>query len=218
MQIEEISMKYERFKKELSALPVFESRTLDHLGFNTNTLRPQLSRWLKQGKVTQLKRGLYTFSSHNTPTCSRHFLAGHMLHPSYVSLESALSFYGVIPEKVHSITSITTKKTQQHTNTFGLFTYRHIKQNCFSHYIALKDEFGYTFFMATAEKAIVDFLYYKLRKIASIETSLFEEHYRFQNLDQLDTLKLKSIAQTFQQKKLNTVIQQLIRYIKDNYD
>lgn len=87
------------------------------------------------------------------------FIAKEIYSPSYVSLEYALSIYGLIPERVVDVTSVTTKKPIEFKNKLGVFIYQHIKENCFTGFIEKEDENGLVYFIATPEKAVADFLY-----------------------------------------------------------
>lgn len=209
-------MKYDSFRKLVSNYPVFSSRLFDHLTDNVPLLRRQVTDWVRKGAIIQLKRGLYTLKEEDRQAgLSRYFLAGQIYAPSYIGLETALSYYGIIPEAVHSITSITSKKTQQFNNPFGQFIYHHIKQEYYSDYLKQQDEFGYTFCIATVERAIVEFLYFKLQEIKQFDDDVFEESFRFQNLETVDCEKLQIIAERFKQPKLDRAIALLIKTIEE---
>jgi len=101
-------MKFQEFKALVRNYPLIS--LLATLGENERVLRNQLSRWHKQGLIVQLKRGLYLLSNdHRTVLPSSYFLANQVVFPSYISLETALSHYHLIPETVYQVTSVTTK-------------------------------------------------------------------------------------------------------------
>lgn len=208
-------MKYDNFRKLVSNYPVFSSRLFDHLTNNVPLLRRQVTDWVKKGVIFQLKRGLYTLKEEDRQAgLSRYFLAGQIYTPSYIGLETALSYYGIIPEAVHTITSMTTKKTQTFNNPFGHFIYHHIKQELYGDYVKQQDEFGYSFLIATAERAIVEFLYLRLRDIKKFDEDLFETSFRFQNLETINCKKLQEIAKRFNKTKLSQAITLLIKTIE----
>jgi len=89
-----------------------------------------------------------------------------MYNPSYVSLESALSHYGLIPEGVFMVTSVTTRNTANHGTSLGTFNYKHIKNNLFFGYKLIQKQ-DLTYKIAEQEKAILDFLYFN--NIQSLE-------------------------------------------------
>lgn len=90
---------------------------------------------------------------------SRELTANHLYSPSYVSLESALSYYSLIPEKVYSVRSVTTKRAKWYNTPLGYYDYSKVPENYFS--IGIRQEIindSYSFLMATPEKAIMDMI------------------------------------------------------------
>jgi predicted transcriptional regulator of viral defense system len=79
--------------------------------------------------------------------------------PSYISLESALAYYQIIPESVLGVTSINSRKTSQFQSTWGVFSYRSIKPQYMIGYQVMEIAPGKKFKMASLEKAIFDYLY-----------------------------------------------------------
>ena len=119
--------------------------------------KTKLSRMVKQGKYFQIARGLYE-TDKNVPG---HLLAGSIYGPSYISFEYALSYYGLIPERVNVVTCATLnkKKKKKYNTFFGTFTYRDVPSLVYSESIILKSEDGYSYQIATKEKALCDKLY-----------------------------------------------------------
>ncbi|MFH1838345.1 MAG: hypothetical protein ABH808_02530 [Candidatus Kuenenbacteria bacterium] len=118
-----------------------------------------LHRYKKQGFILQLKRGLYVFPENLPPDI---YIANKLYSPSYISLEFALSYYGVIPETVYEITSVTTKATRRFEAIEKIFSYRKIKKAAFTGYEIQKQK-GLSFYIADAEKAFVDINYLRLK-------------------------------------------------------
>lgn len=87
------------------------------------------------------------------------FIAGQIYQPSYISLDTALSFYGIIPEVVYSLISVTTRRTANFEIFGKNFVYRKIKLRAFTGYY-LKDDGDGGFNIAFPEKALVDYLYF----------------------------------------------------------
>lgn len=211
-------MKYAEFRDKVKNYPVFRSHIVDQLSSNPATLRVQLTHWIKQGLIVPLKRSLYTLRGDDRNVMfSRYFLANQLYTPSYISLETALSYYNIIPEKVTIITSVSSKKTQEFKNAYGSFTYQHIKTAYYGNYVSQHDEFGYPYLMASKEKALIDFLYLKMRHLKTIGEDVFEQSFRFQNLEPIDITTLEKIASTFEQKKLHSLTELLITHIRSHY-
>ncbi|MCF0189227.1 MAG: hypothetical protein HUK04_07030 [Bacteroidaceae bacterium] len=117
------------------------------------------TRWCKQGLLVRLRQGWYAFAECLRQSDFARFVAGRIYKPSYISLHTALSFYGMIPEAVVSINSVTTQKTQTFTNAFGEYTYQHVKPSLLFGFEIKKMEDGRAVAFALPEKALLDLLY-----------------------------------------------------------
>src|SRR3990167_5388616 len=118
-----------------------------------------LHRYKIQGFILQVKRGFYVFPDVLPPDV---YVANKIYAPSYISLEFALSYHGVIPETVYEITSVTTKTTRQFETLGKVFSYRKIKKTAYTGYEIQKQQ-GLSFYIADAEKAFVDANYLRLK-------------------------------------------------------
>jgi len=118
-----------------------------------------LHRYKKRGFIIQIKKGLYVFPDSLPPDV---YVANKLCSPSYISLEFALSYYGVIPETVYEITSVTAKATRRFETLGKVFSYRKIKRDAYTGYEIQKQK-GLSFNIADAEKAFVDANYLRLK-------------------------------------------------------
>ena len=128
-------------------------------------LKIQLSRFRSKGYISKIKRGLYCFD----PRAVEEFeLAGKLYYPSYISLESALNYYGMIPDIPQSVTCLSLTNTKKMSNQFGTFHYIKIKPELFWGYQSkgVTDK-GDNFLIAEKPKALLDFFY--IRKIRNIQ-------------------------------------------------
>lgn len=120
-------------------------------------IRTQLYRLLKRGHIFPIKRGLYSFDKSKVDEFE---LAGKLYSPSYISLETALNFYGVIPDIPIAVTSVTPTTTKNIKTGIGRYYYSKINKKLF---------FGFSqtpFAIAEKEKALLDYFYIrKVRKI-----------------------------------------------------
>lgn len=125
----------------------------------------KIKRDTDKGILIRLNRGLYE-TDKNVDPC---FLASSILSPSYLSFDWALSHYGLIPEKVVSITSasLNMKKNKTFVNKFGIYEYSDIPPAAFSEGLTYIDNGNYAVKIATKEKAICDSLS-KWRVVSSI--------------------------------------------------
>lgn len=131
-----------------------------HLHEKKASLKEALYRWKKKGWVHQLKRGLYELAYPKDIVIPDMYIANSLYSPSYVSLETALSNYSIIPEVAMGVTSITTKPTRKFRNRHGLFVYRSVKPAAFTGY-HIQKQGAFSVRIAEPEKAVADFIYFK---------------------------------------------------------
>jgi len=153
-------MKYEDLLKTIQA-PYFSRG--DHLLDGQKLFDYQISLWVKKGNLLRLKNGMYAFAKDKGKIKGEE-IAAFLYEPSYLSLESALSWHGFIPEMVYAYVSLTARINRKFTNAFGTFLYRHIKPELFWGYTEMKTEHGH-YLLAEPEKALLDYLYLNLPKI-----------------------------------------------------
>jgi predicted transcriptional regulator of viral defense system len=119
-------------------------------------IRVQLSRWMAQGKVIGLRRGMYTLPDpYRRRRLPPALLARDLYRPSYLTSLWALAHDDLIPERVAVFTSVTPRAPRRFENAFGVFEYRHVKQQAFFGYrtVGSEDE---QVFVAEPEKALLD--------------------------------------------------------------
>jgi hypothetical protein len=141
----------------------------------------KMSSLMRAGNLIRLKRGLYVVSpvlSGNK--LSRQLVANHLYGPSYVSLESALSFYGLIPERVYAVRSITSRRAKSFSNPLGHFEYLTVPESYFA--IGVKQEIvndEYAFLIASPEKAVCDMIVtnrnFRIQSVKAMQKYLFED-------------------------------------------
>lgn len=186
-------MKLERLLQAFASQPYFDYPAV-RLYFqdeSDHTSRTALSRFAKRGILLELKRGIYAFSEpHRAQPLNPLQLAQVLYAPSYVSELLALSWYGVIPEKVTLITSVTTRPTRTFRNTLGEYRYRTIDRRFF-HSWQMEEILSAEVKIATPEKALLDL--WCLEKgewtAARMESMRFEPRI-------IDAEKLHSLAQS----------------------
>ena len=121
--------------------------------------RNNLTRWCHRGLLVKLRNQYYAFPEYRqVPDFSR-YVANSIYAPSYISLHSALSFYGMIPEEVVQMTSVTTLKTARFENDFGTFHYQNVKTPFYFGFEIKTMQSGRGLLFATPEKALLDLLY-----------------------------------------------------------
>jgi len=204
-------MNFLQFQKRLSLFRVFSTKDIEMLMPDFNKMN--LVNWQKKNYILKLRNGLYRFSGLTQDELELFFIANKIYRPSYVSLDTALSYYGLIPEGVFSIQSITTLKTNTFTNSTGSFRYHNIKENVFIGYQLLPGTQS-VIRIASPEKAILDWFYLRMdiQSVEDIESarlnvSLLNEMVDFEKLENLGLL--------FQSKKIMRKIRMLKEFIYD---
>ncbi len=145
----------------------FRSRMYDLGCFNTHQVyawkpefdRNNFVRWTKKGLLIRLRQGYYTFPEYKSQPDYTLYFANRIYRPSYISLHTALAFYGLIPEAVVQVTSVTSLKTASFENEFAAYDYRTVQQELIFGYVQKPMADGKTILLAQPEKALLDLLY-----------------------------------------------------------
>ena len=174
-------------------------------GFDRNNF----VRWANKGLLIRLRQGYYTFPEYKSKPDFALYFANRIYRPSYVSLHTALAFYGMIPEAVLQITSVTTLKTVNFNNDFGEYSYKSVKENLMFGYDLKPIADGRTFQLARPEKALLDLLYlYPFYKTGQeLEDLRLDEDFL---QDDLDRKLLEEYTLKFENKALENRVQLLI--------
>lgn len=136
----------------------------------------KIARDVKQGKLFPLVKGVYE----TDPNAFAPYLAQFIYGPSYISFDYILHYRGLIPEAIyHTVTCATynKKKIKTYTNKFGTFIYRDVPSSVFSLGVMVINTEGYSYQVATPEKALCDKLYSitPVKTVKDLETLLFED-------------------------------------------
>lgn len=186
-------MKWMELDKRLAEtrLRIFTDRDFRRIaGVSKTAASFQLMRYTKRGYLCRLKRGLYA-SRGRMP--SRWAVANKVYAPSYISLSSALSYYGILPESVYSVTSITTRTTREFKVDEVAYSYRTMKREVFTGYRAAEID-GETVLIAEKEKAVADYLYFVFLKKEAMNRRL--------DLSKADRRKVKEFLRLYKNPRL----------------
>ncbi len=172
--------------------------------------RNNLTRWCRKGLLMKLRNQYYAFPEFRQEPDSARYVANRIYMPSYISLHSALCFYGMIPEEVVQLTSVTTLKTAKFENAFGTFHYQNVKNSLYFGFEVLTMRDGHTFLLATPEKALLDLLYlYPFYKTVQDMEELRLDEYFMQ--EELDTERLSEYLSRFGKKALAKRVNLLLK-------
>jgi len=183
-------------KANLSVFGILDYSRVMKLSYRT--AQRSVNRYLKMGILERLSKNLFCLKD---KPINQFLIANRLYMPSYISFDTALSYYHIIPETIYNISSATSRKTRELTTSDLIFNYHTIKKNAFCGYRAVKylDE---TVLIAEPEKALADYFYFVALKKYRIA-------YERIDLRKIDRKKLRYYAKLFGNKTLNQLIDKL---------
>jgi predicted transcriptional regulator of viral defense system len=199
-------MEFSELVKVVGNEPVFETGLLLAGNVSLACVQKQLSRWTAAGRLYQLRRGVYTLAPPFQRIKPHPFtVANHLVRGSYVSCQSALAYYTLIPDYTPITTSVTTGRAGQWETPLGSYTYRHIQVNLLHGYRLTELGGGQSAFLATPEKALLDLVYLQ----PGGDAPDYLRELRLQNLDRLDLAELERLAERIGSPKLRRAAAQV---------
>lgn len=205
-------MYFREVATKLAHLPLFESGHLYANAANPYQVQRQLTDWTRAGKVIQLRRGLYTLAPpYQEEKPHSYVIANHLVRASYVSLHTALSYYGLIPEYVAVVTSVTTGRPGTWENVYGRFSYQHIQPALFFGFEYRQVTENQWAYVATPEKALLDLIYLT----PGADDAAYIRALRLQNLDQLDVERLAAYVERADKPKLKRAHTHILKLVEE---
>jgi len=169
----------------------------------------QLTRWVNKGHIYQLRRGLYSIAPPYQKIKPHPYLvANHLQKASYVSLESALAYYGLIPEVVNTTTSVSTGRPERLETPLGIYEFRHLKTNLLFGY-QMTNLGEQSALVATPEKALLDLIYLQ----SGCCSTAYLNELRLQNTEQLDLVLIEKQSEKFGTPKMLNAAKEIARII-----
>ena len=176
-----------------------------------NIDKRRLFEWKKKGYIVKIRNEWYCLPEFFEESYSSWIIANLVHTPSYISLESALDYYGLIPEGVFMTTSVTTKRPLRIAMAGHDYSYSHIKTDLFGGYqLVGADRYKRKIRIADLEKAIVDFFYFHsdYKTIREISGLRFNEPILRENL-KID--RLFQYLEDYRNKELETRVRQMLK-------
>jgi predicted transcriptional regulator of viral defense system len=199
-------MNFVSFKNSLRDFPVFSMADIRAVHHNFD--RRRLSEWQKKDYIQKIIKGYYIFSDVDIDESTLSVIANKIYKPSYISFETAMSHYQLIPESIYMITSASTRRTYRFEAPFARFSYRTIKPALFFGYSILPGGIK----MAFMEKAILDYLYLN----PSIRTDGDFSTLRINREEMLNRIKKERLTEyvlRFNQKRLSKRVEHFISWL-----
>ncbi|MCG2689934.1 hypothetical protein L6252_01480 [Candidatus Parcubacteria bacterium] len=204
-------MQYLELKEKLNNFIVFSLTDIRKIEAHFDLRR--LNEWQNKGYLKKLRRGYYMFSDIKLDEQALFLIANKLYSPSYISLEMAFSYYGLIPESVYEITSATTKKTISFKTQIGEFTYHKIKPQLMFGYQLINYQ-NQNYKIAEIEKAILDYLY--INPQLGTEADFFELRFNAHELlTKIDLQKLNNYLVVFKNKSLKKRVDNFLTFMKN---
>lgn len=197
------------FIKKVKELGIFSIADIELLYPNIDKRR--LFEWKKKGYIVKIRNGWYGLPEFFEEPYSSWIIANSVHSPSYISLESALDYYGLIPEGVFMTTSVTTNRPLRIAMSGHDYTFSHIKTDLFKGYqLVAADRYKRKIRVANFEKAIVDFFYFhaEYNAIREISGLRFNEPILRENLN---IERLFKYLEDFRNKELETRVRQMLK-------
>ena len=168
-----------------------------------------LTRWVNQNLLIKLRQGFYAFPEYLAQRDFHWYLSNRIYKPSYISLHTVLSFYGIIPEAVTKITAVSSLKTAGFENSFGVYSYQKIRPELMFGY-DLKPFGNRNILFASPEKAILDLLYlYPFYNTArEMEELRFDDDFMENDLN---LERLNEYSKRFENKELEKRVDLLLK-------
>jgi predicted transcriptional regulator of viral defense system len=211
-------MEFSRLLELVGNEPAFETSLLLAGDVDPAVVRLQLSRWKASGRIYQLRRGLYSLAPPYQKISPHPFvIANHLVRASYVSCQSALAQYGLIPDVVPVTVSVTTSRPSRRQTPLGDYEFHHIKQGLLLGYQMTDLGGGQQAFVAAPEKALLDLVYLQ----PGGDSPAFLRELRLQNLERVDLEELYRLAKRVGMPKLERVadrVTELARIEGEEYE
>lgn len=150
-------MNYLEFRNKMFDLACFSINQV--YAWQPDFDRNNFVRWTKKGLLIRLRQGYYTFPEYKSKPDFSFYFTNRIYQPSYVSLHTALAFYGIIPEALLQVTSVCSLKTADFINDFGTFSYKSVQSGLMFGYDLKPIADGRIVQLARPEKALLDLLY-----------------------------------------------------------
>jgi len=209
-------MKFDELLEIVGDEPVFTSSLLRAGAVDRVDVASQLSRWVASGRLLRLRRGVYAVADSYRKRDPHPFeVANLLVRPSYVSLESALSYHGLIPEAVFATTSVTSARAEDYDTPLGRYAYRHVAPGLFWGYslVRLTAGDGAGALVARPEKALLDLVYLRPRA----DSPEFLRQLRLAQLDTLNLEQLERDAERTRKPKLLRAAERIARMAQETW-
>jgi hypothetical protein len=206
-----VKLVYDEFKTDVIPLCLISSLFDDK---SENAKKSFLKRACQKGDLIRVRKGLYIVGEEKRRGHYNSFvIANYMVEPSYVSLESALSFYGLIPEAVYTTTSVTTKIGSENKTPVGNYAFSYLKTDYFNFGFYQIKEGEHKYLIATPLKALMDYIVLKKKEYKSVEDLEkdlrfdFDEFLSYENFVNIN--KIDEMLKVYKSYRLQVILKDM---------
>lgn len=209
--------------RDTVAQEVFDYQVLRDILRKYRKPRDRIRRLVTEGSIVRVRKGLYVFAApFRRQPIVREQLANLIFGPSYVSTDSALSFHGLIPERVEAVTSVATGRSRVFQTPFGVFTYQNLAPTRYATGVLLETRGGVPFLIASPEKALADKVWLDKRfagaRIGDFSAYLKDDlRITEEPLRAFDIERLRSIAKAYGSPKVQNLVRFLSKTREDDH-
>lgn len=177
----------------------------------------KIKRLLAQGKLLHIRKGIYCLTDKLGYTSQPHpfELAQHIYAPSYISLEAALSYHQLIPERVYTITSVTGKRSKEFNTPLGLFSYSHVPLENLLTQVDLIQEENCKFLIARPWKAICDYIYCNKCNWTNLDPLEKSLRIEIENLPNLRYEEITLLDEYYHQKRISLFLKNIYEELQN---
>jgi hypothetical protein len=199
--------------------PYIRDQDLQSFFLNVNSRRYDAVKYaIRKGYLLVIRRGLYLIKlPFKKQTFDLLELAQAIYGPSYISLESALSFHGWIPEAVYTTTSVSTRRSKEFDTPIGPFSFKHAPPHNFYEQVNRIESQESVFLIAEPWKALADYIYVYKREWPSIQDLYLDMRIERETLLESNILNLERLAKSYSNKKVRSVLRSFLRELKHGH-
>ena len=171
-----------------------------------------IKRAIRDEKLIHLKKGLYFIGKPFKTALPNLFeIAQRIYGPSYISLESALSYHNWIPEAVYTVTSVCPKRNNHFMTSLGVFNYSHVPNKNFYMSVERVESEAGTFLMATPIKALADYVYVYRKLWHNFEDVSLDLRVEMENIRSIDKQEIELLVKNYPSRRVGTFLKKLLK-------
>jgi predicted transcriptional regulator of viral defense system len=199
--------------------PYIRDQDLQSFFLNASSRRYDAVKYaIRKGYLLIVKRGLYLIKLPFKKQIFEPFEIAQVVYgPSYISLESALSFHGWIPEAVYTTTSVSTRRSKEFNTSIGIFSFKHVPLPYFYEQVNRIESQESIFLIAEPWKALADYIYVYKKEWPSIQDLYLDMRIEIETLAESNISNLEKLVKNYNNKRVRIVLKKLLKELKHSH-